>query len=38
MTEDQRDQGKEEVQTLLKTYEDKISESAEKKSKEVMEQ
>src|SRR5581483_4923111 len=38
MTEDERDQGKEEVQTLLKKYEDKISEMAEKKSKEVMEQ
>ena len=28
----------EEVQTLLKRYEDKISELAEKKAKEVMEQ
>lgn len=38
MTEDQRDKGKDEVQTLLKRYEDKVTEMAEKKSKEVMEQ
>ena len=38
MTEDERDDGKEAVQTLLKQYEDKITESADKKSKEVMEQ
>jgi ribosome recycling factor len=38
MTEDQRDQGKEEVQNLLKKYEDKITEMADKKAKEVMEQ
>ena len=38
MTEDERDQGKEEVQTLLKKYEDKVTEMAEKKGKEVMEQ
>src|SRR5262249_48993156 len=38
MTEDERDQGKEEVQNLLKKYEEKISEMADKKSKEVMEQ
>ena len=38
LTEDQRDKGKEEVQTLLKTYEDKIGEMVEKKTKEVMEQ
>ncbi len=38
LTEDDRDKGKEEVQTLLKTYEDKITELADKKSKEVMEQ
>ena len=38
MTEDERDQGKESVQELTKTYEDKVSEMAEKKSKEVMEQ
>jgi len=38
MTEDQRDQGKEEVQDLLKKYEDKITEMADKKSKEVLEQ
>jgi ribosome recycling factor len=38
MTEDERDQGKEEVQTLLKKFEDKITELAEKKTKEVMEQ
>jgi ribosome recycling factor len=38
MTEDERDQGKEAVQTLLKKFEEKITELAEKKSKEVMEQ
>src|SRR5919197_27412 len=38
MTEDERDQGKEEVQTLLKRFEEKITELADKKAKEVMEQ
>jgi ribosome recycling factor len=38
MTEDERDKGKEEVQKLLKTYEDKITEMVDKKTKEVMEQ
>jgi ribosome recycling factor len=38
LTEDERDKGKEQVQTLLKTYEEKIAEQADKKSKEVMEQ
>ncbi len=38
MTEDERDAGKEDVQKLLKQYEDRISEMADKKSKEVMEQ
>src|SRR5436305_10274857 len=38
MTEDERDRGKEEVQSLLKKYEDRISDLADKKSKEVMEQ
>ncbi len=38
MTEDERDQGKEEVQSLLKKYEEKIGEMADKKSKEIMEQ
>lgn len=38
MTEDERDQGKEEVQSLLKKYEDKVSELSDKKSKEVLEQ
>src|SRR5437899_11356675 len=37
MTEDQRDKGKEEVQTLLKSFEDKISDLADRKAKEVME-
>jgi ribosome recycling factor len=37
MTEDDRDAGKEEVQTLLKKYEDKISEMADKKTKEILE-
>jgi ribosome recycling factor len=38
MTEDDRDSGKEQVQTLLKQYEGKIEELEEKKSKEIMEQ
>lgn len=38
MTEDERDSGKEEVQTLLKTFEDKVGELAEKKTKEILEQ
>ena len=38
MTEDDRDKGKENVQNLLKTYEDKITELVDKKTKEVMEQ
>jgi ribosome recycling factor len=38
MTEDERDQGKAEVQTLLKKYEDKITEMSDKKAKEVLEQ
>ena len=38
MTEDDRDKGKEEVQSLLKRYEDKITELADKKSKEILEQ
>jgi ribosome recycling factor len=38
LTEDERDNGKEEVQKLLKQYEDKITEMADKKSKEIMEQ
>ena len=38
MTEDERDQGKEEVQSLLKKFEDRITEMADKKSKEIMEQ
>ena len=38
MTEDERDSGKEEVQSLLKKYEDKIGELGDKKSKEIMEQ
>jgi ribosome recycling factor len=38
MTEDERDQGKEEVQKLLKTYEGKVEELADKKSAEIMEQ
>jgi ribosome recycling factor len=38
MTEDERDAGKEEVQTLLKKYEEKISELADKKTKEILEQ
>src|SRR5437016_5524464 len=38
MTEDDRDKGKEEVQALLKRFEDKIGEVADKKSKEILEQ
>jgi ribosome recycling factor len=38
LTEDDRDKGKEDVQNLLKTYEDKITEMVDKKTKEVMEQ
>ena len=38
MTEDERDKGKEDVQDLLKKFEDRVSEMADKKSKEVMEQ
>ncbi len=38
MTEDERDKGKEEVQSLLKTYEAKIEDMAAKKTKEIMEQ
>ena len=38
LTEDERDKGKDDVQELLKKYEEKITELADKKSKEVMEQ
>jgi ribosome recycling factor len=38
MTEDERDKGKEDVQKLLKDYEDKVSDVADKKTKEVTEQ
>jgi ribosome recycling factor len=38
MTEDDLDKGKDQVQNLLKTYEDKIQDLADKKAKEVMEQ
>jgi ribosome recycling factor len=38
MTEDERDQGKEQVQELLKDFEAKIGDLADKKSKEIMEQ
>jgi ribosome recycling factor len=38
LTEDDRDKGKDEVQTLLKRHEDKIGELADKKSKEILEQ
>src|SRR6266850_8423699 len=38
LTEDERDKGKEEVQNLLKKYEDQIGEMVEKKSKEILEQ
>lgn len=38
MTEDERDQGKEQVQELLKSFEEKINDMADKKTKEVLEQ
>lgn len=38
MTEDDRDKGKENVQELLKSFEEKITELVDKKTKEVMEQ
>jgi ribosome recycling factor len=38
MTEDELERGKEQVQNLLKSFEDKIQDAADKKSKEVMEQ
>ena len=38
MTEDDRDAGKEQMQTLLKTYEEQIEQLEEKKTKEIMEQ
>src|SRR5262245_20742792 len=37
MTEDERDKGKEKVQTLLKRYEDLVDEIDAKKTKEIME-
>jgi ribosome recycling factor len=38
LTEDERDEGKEKVQGLLKDFEAKITDLADKKSKEIMEQ
>jgi ribosome recycling factor len=38
MTEDDRDRGKEQIQDLLKGFEEKITEMADKKAKEIMEQ
>src|SRR5438270_1827514 len=38
MTEDERDKGKEEVQSLTKKFEDRVTEMNDKKAKEVMEQ
>ena len=38
MTEDDCEKGKEEVQSLLKKYEDRVGEMADKKSKEILEQ
>ena len=37
MTEDDRDKGKEEVQKLTDSYEDKVQELADKKTEEIME-
>lgn len=38
MSEDERDKGKEDVQGLLKRYEDRIQDLADKKTKEIMEE
>jgi ribosome recycling factor len=38
MTEDERDNGKEKVQELLKQYEEKVTDLADRKTKEIMEQ
>jgi ribosome recycling factor len=38
LTEDELEKGKEQVQNLLKSFEDKVQDLADKKSKEVMEQ
>ena len=38
MTEDDCEKGKEEVQSLLKKYEDRVAEMADKKAKEILEQ
>lgn len=38
MTEDERDAGKEEIQSLLKKFEEKVAELADKKTKEILEQ
>jgi ribosome recycling factor len=38
LTEDQRDQAKEDVQDLLKKFEEQITQMAEKKTREIMEQ
>jgi ribosome recycling factor len=38
LTEDERDKAKEEVQTLLKKFEEQIGQLAEKKAKEILEQ
>ena len=38
MTEDDRDKGKEEVQSLLKKFEEKVAELADRKTKEILEQ
>ncbi len=38
MSEDERDTGKDEIQSLLKKFEERITEMADKKSKEVMEE
>ncbi len=38
MTEDERDKSKDKIQNLLKSYEDKVTDLADKKTKEVMEQ
>src|SRR5579872_3397388 len=37
MTEDERDEGKQKVQDLLKSFEDKISDMGDKKAKDIME-
>jgi ribosome recycling factor len=38
LTEDERDKGKDEIQTLTKNHEEMIGDLSEKKAKEILEQ